>query len=230
MDDDSIESAVVRQVLEESWSEIKGWMSKVKSETRKSRNLGFRVYYAAIRGENEAIEDYIMDLLGNAATKKGLDKHQFWWTLVQRYLYKSPGIQFLIAKVAFQMKLQKMFRKPSEKTYSPKDLENCLDFKLELLKRYQSHAASQQHEDKIVYARIMEDCAFDKFGIEDEVLHEEAACLLTLDKYRDYVEFLSTINHNFSSGIDRFAWILLLSSLSALYWLLLDLDSSLADV
>jgi hypothetical protein len=229
MDEDSIE-CTVKEVLEESWADIKKNMRTVKAETRNIRHMGFRAYYAAIQEEAVVIEEYIMELLGNAAAKKGYDKQQFWWMMIQKYIDQSKGILLLISKLALQKKLQNVFRIKEGRAISTKVLEECLDFKLELVRRYRNHAASKQKDDNLVYSRIIEDCTFDKFGIEDETLHEEASYLLTLDKYKDYVEFMSTINHNLSLGIEMFAWILFLSSFGALYWLLLNLNSSFSYV
>jgi hypothetical protein len=229
MDGDPIVNSVVRETLETQWPTIKSRMREIRDESREARKLGFRAYYNALERETLVMEEYIMDILGSAAKIKGLDQDEAWCKIVHQYKKAPRAFQFMIAKVALQLKLNIFLNDQNQATISSQLAEECLDFKLEMVAKYRNHAANTQAAEKYIYGRMIEDCAFDKFGIEDDTLHEAAGFLLRLDKYRDYVEFISEFNHNLPSGVYRLAWTLFLPSFTALDDLFLHFDSSLSD-
>lgn len=162
---DQVVITLIGEFLDQHYSQIMEFRASLRSNSRELRKLSFRAYYESIESEEHRLMGMQDDLLKVFLENKGVS--------FPTYLARVSEVEFkklytTLAGKTLSARMMNNLREEEEVTRS--QLEECLQFREQLMNRAQSSPGWDNHNLRYVLCRMIEDDCFDRFGLDEAKL------------------------------------------------------------
>lgn len=211
---------LLADILDKNMGKIDGIVAVVKQETREARKSGFREYYEKIEAEKDRIGAKIVEMVCIEARSRAGSRRDVENRILQAFQSNPTLVCYELSKSCINSRISaKKHNWPKHQECLAKvtTVKECLQYCLAIFAKYRSSQAMGTPHDKYVYCRIIEDCCFDKFGVDIVRLQEIADCYSEIPLSSEFLDFVAEVNLNWEPCLDSKSLYLLLTLAFALF-------------
>jgi hypothetical protein len=157
---------LLEKFIDFHWRSLREFTKELKMESRRLREIDFRQYFLALGEEVEKEKKYLLGVLEKWLLDQSISQNEFLLAIEEEEQVQPGSTQTAVARATLRQKTLFLLKHiPHHNTRS-----EYVAYNTELQKRFDKNPAFQNFSSDRRFHRMIEDCCYDKFGIDNDAL------------------------------------------------------------